>query len=278
MVAVSIIVAACRAGGTLARAIASVLEQDMTDWELIVAADDGTDYRDLVTAVAGGDRRLRVTESGGVGLGPSAARNAGLALARGGWVCALDADDSFLPGRLSTLLPVAREHGLATDCVAVVDEGGTLLRHAFPPGAPDRSITPDEIMTCGVPLHPLARRDLVGPGWPPLRFAEDVVFNLQLAERAGAFPVVMQPLYRYVVHPASICHGPDAAAHADSGYEAIVAGLERDAFGFGPALRAKALAGFREKRANNLAFAKAQAKGHVASFQEFMALRDAGDI
>lgn len=278
MVDVSIIVAAYGARETLARAVASVLDQDMADWELIVAADDGTDYRDLMSEAAPGDPRLRFTDSGGVGLGPSAARNAGLEQARGTYVCALDADDAFLPERLSMLLPVARRHGLATDCVAVVDEAGALLRHAFPPGTPDRSITPGEIMACGVPLHPLARRDLVGPGWPPLRFAEDVVFNLQLAERAGAFPVVMRPLYRYVVHAASICHGPDAADRADAGYEAIIAGLQGGAFGLGPALQASALAGFREKRATNLAFAKALAEGRAASFQDFMALRDTGAL
>jgi len=273
-IAVSVIVAAWQAQATLARAVASVMAQDLAAWELIVVADDGADYRTVLEDA--GDPRLRFAASGGTGLGPSAARNVGLGLARGAFVCALDADDAFAPDRLSALLPVARRRGLATDCVAVVDEAGALLRHAFPPGLPDRDIGTDEIMSCGVPLHPLLRRDLAGDGWPPLRFAEDVVFNLQLARRAGAFPMVMRALYRYVVHHASICHGPDAAANADAGYQAIVAGLEVDAFGLGEALGATALAGFREKRAINLAFARAQAEGRATSFQEFMALRDAG--
>lgn len=278
MPAVSVIVAAYNARATLARAVASVRDQDMDDWELIVASDDGTDYRAVLPADQAGDPRLRFASSGGVGLGPSAARNAGLAVARGDFVCALDADDAFLPDRLSTLLPVAERRGVATDCVDVVDEAGRVLRHAFPPRSPDRDVTADEIMACGVPLHPLARRDLAGDGWPPLRFAEDVIFALQLHGRAGGLPVVMRPLYRYVVHGGSICHGPDAARVADDGYAAIVGGLEQDGFGLAAALRRKAIEGFREKRANNLAFARAHAEGRAASFQEFMALKDSGAL
>jgi len=90
--------------------------------------------------------------------------------------------------------------------------------------------------------------------------------------RAGHFPVVMRPLYSYVVHGDSICHRPDAAAVADAAYEAIVAGLEGAAYRLTPTLRAEALEGFRAKRAVNRAFALAQVEGRAATFQEFLAL------
>ena len=116
------------------------------------------------------------------------------------------------------------------------------------------------------------RRDLLGRGWPDLRFAEDVVLNLQLLDRAGRFAMVMRPLYDYVVHPASICHRPDAAAVADAAYGRILAGLEAGAFGLSPDIRSEALTGFQAKRATNLAFARAQEAGLAATFQEFLAL------
>lgn len=271
-IAVSIIVAAYDARATLSRAVESVRAQDMADWELIVVSDDGVDYRDHVGETAARDSRIRFMASGGVGTGPAAARNAGLAVARGAHVGALDADDRYAPTRLTRLLEVAARAGVAADCVNVVDEAGTTLHHAFAPGQPDRDIDGAEIMGCGVPLHPLVRRDLLGAGWPPLRFAEDVVLNLQLLDRAGRFAMVMTPLYDYVVHEASICHRDDAAEVAEAAYVAILAGLEVGSFGLSPAAARQALTGFRAKQETNRAFARARAAGRVRTFQEFLAL------
>ncbi len=271
-IAVSIITAAYEAQATLAATVASVLAQTRPDWELIVVADDGHDYRLHDGGAALDDRRIRFVSSGGMGTGPAAARNAGLALASGTYVCALDADDRFAPERLEVLLQAAEDRGVAADCVNVVDTGGRVLRHAFPPGSPDRDISAQEIMDCGVPLHPLVRRDLMGEGWPDLRFAEDVMLNLQLLDRAGGFTMVMRPLYDYVVHPASICHRPDAAAVADAAYGRILAGIENGAFGLSPEAGRVALAGFAAKRETNRAFARAQAAGLADSFQAFLAL------
>jgi glycosyltransferase involved in cell wall biosynthesis len=237
-------------------------------------SDDGVDYRAHAGACAD-DRRVRFVSSGGIGTGPAAARNAGLALARGGHVCALDADDRFAPQRLGVLLSAAACCGVAADCVNVVDTQGRTLRHAFPPGSGDRDIDAGEIMDCGVPLHPLVRRDLLGAGWPDLRFAEDVMLNLQLLDRAGGFVMVMRPLYDYVVHPASICHRPDAAEVADAAYGRILDGLRDGAFGLSQAAGRVALEGFAAKRATNRAFAEAQDAGLVSSFQEFLALASA---
>ena len=274
--AVSIIVAAFRAQATLAAAVASVRAQTRGDWELIVVSDDGADYRPCLPREALEDPRIAFVGSGGRASGPAAARNAGLAHASGAFVGALDADDRFAPGRLDALLPAARCAGIAADCVAVVDRAGKVLHHAFAPGGPDRDIDGREIMACGVPLHPIVRRDLLGEGWPDLRFAEDVVLNLQLLDRAGRYAMVMRPLYAYVVHPDSICHRPDAAEVAERAYGAIIARLERDGFGLSSGARREALAGFQAKRETNRAFARAQAAGLAASFQEFLALGGTG--
>ena len=271
-VAVSIIVAAYAAQATLRDTLASALRQGMADLEVIVVADDGVDYRAHAGEEAASDGRVRFVSSGGIGTGPAAARNAGLALARGGHVCALDADDRFAPQRLEVLLAAAARCGVACDCVNVVDTLGNTLRHAFPPGSGDRDIDAGEIMGCGVPLHPLVRRDLLGAGWPDLRFAEDVMLNLQLLDRAGGFAMVMRPLYDYVVHPASICHRPDAAELADAAYGRILDGLREGAFGLSQEAGREAVAGFVAKRETNRAFAQAQAAGLASSFQEFLAL------
>ncbi len=271
MAKVSVLVAAWQAQATLAAALDSVLQQTEPDWELFLIADDGVDYRAHLPEVVVADSRMVFLSSGGVATGPSRARNVGLAQASGSHVAVLDADDLFAPRRLEVLLGTAERHGLASDCVRVTDASGRVLRHAFPPGSPDRHITAEDIMACGVPLNPLIRRDLIETGWPDIPFAEDVVVNLQLLDRAGCFPVVMQPLYNYVTHPASICHGPDAAVTADRGYGAILAELEAGGFGLSGEMRLTARQGFLEKQANNQAYARALEKDDTLSFQAFMA-------
>ena len=79
----------------LPRALRSVLGQTFEDFELLVVDDASTDDTTAVVA-AHQDRRisyLRLQENGGV----ANARNAGIAAARGTFVCFLDDDDEYLP-------------------------------------------------------------------------------------------------------------------------------------------------------------------------------------
>jgi glycosyltransferase involved in cell wall biosynthesis len=102
---------------TVERAIRSVLAQDRDDWELLVVDDCSTDdspsrIRALIEA-AGHDRiRLIQQERNG---GPSAARNAGVAQARGEFIGFLDCDDELLPNYLGTM-----ESNMAEDVDIVV--------------------------------------------------------------------------------------------------------------------------------------------------------------
>jgi teichuronic acid biosynthesis glycosyltransferase TuaG len=98
---VSIVLPAWNAAATLAEAIASVQAQDGPDWELIVVDDGSTDATGRVAAAAARrDGRIRVVRLGARG-GAAAARNQGLLLARARRVAFLDADDLWLPGKLS---------------------------------------------------------------------------------------------------------------------------------------------------------------------------------
>ncbi|HET9658552.1 MAG TPA: glycosyltransferase family 2 protein, partial [Kineosporiaceae bacterium] len=77
-------------------AIASVQAQTLTDWELLVVDDGSTDRTaQAVELVAAADRRIRLLRRphGGV----SAARNAGIAAARGRYIAFLDSDNQWTP-------------------------------------------------------------------------------------------------------------------------------------------------------------------------------------
>ena len=100
----SVVVAAYNAAGTIADAIISALEQDPPPLEIVVGDDESTD--DLAGALAPFGDAVRVVriEHGGEG----AAKNAAAGVARGEFIAFLDADDTFLPGRLAALEALAR--------------------------------------------------------------------------------------------------------------------------------------------------------------------------
>lgn len=107
MTIVSVIVPAFNAADTIAETVASVIAQTLTDIEIIVIDDASTD--DTAAAVAAlmvGEPRLSLLRQP-VNRGPSAARNVGIAAARGRWLALLDADDGYTPDRLATLVALA---------------------------------------------------------------------------------------------------------------------------------------------------------------------------
>ena len=76
-------------------AVASVLRQSVSDFECLVIDDASP-----TPAVLEGDPRIRVVRRSTNG-GPAAARNTGLAEAKGEYVAFLDDDDLFVPDRLA---------------------------------------------------------------------------------------------------------------------------------------------------------------------------------
>lgn len=101
---VSVIVPCFNGAAWLRTAVESVLAQGIEALELIVSDDGSTDGSlDLARALAAGDRRI-VVRAEAVNRGMTANWNAGLAAARGRYVCKLDCDDAWRPGTLAVLL------------------------------------------------------------------------------------------------------------------------------------------------------------------------------
>ncbi|HEX4078382.1 MAG TPA: glycosyltransferase [Rhizomicrobium sp.] len=95
---ITTIIPAFNAAVTIGRALESVLAQTYSPLEIIVVNDASTDYTaDIVKAYGGRGVKLVSLERQ---RGASAARNAGIAAARGELVAFLDADDEWLPLKL----------------------------------------------------------------------------------------------------------------------------------------------------------------------------------
>jgi glycosyltransferase involved in cell wall biosynthesis len=91
----------------VSRAVQSVLNQTVWDFELLVVNDGSTDKGPYVVRGIG-DPRIRLIEQGNSGV--SAARNRGIQEARGGIVAFLDADDEWMPDFLETILRLKQNY------------------------------------------------------------------------------------------------------------------------------------------------------------------------
>lgn len=119
---VSVLMPAYNAEAYIAEAVASILEQTWTHLELIVV-DDGSD--DGTRSVLDGfdDPRLRVICR--THRGVAAARNVGLAAARGRYIAWQDADDIALPSRIATQLrALGDDIGFTHGDLALITENG----------------------------------------------------------------------------------------------------------------------------------------------------------
>ena len=92
----------------------SALAQHEADFEVIVVDDGSVDgSREIVAAYIEntGDSRVRLVSQANAGV--AVARNHGIALARGEWVCFLDADDWLHPEYLKQMSQLVKDHPFA---------------------------------------------------------------------------------------------------------------------------------------------------------------------
>lgn len=217
---VSVVIAAFDAEASIERAIRSVLASAAVEVEVLVV-DDGSRDRTVqrVRALAEDDRRVRLVEARSNG-GPARARNLGIDQARGEWLAILDADDAFRPGRLGSLLRIARASGasMVADNLRLVDPSGRVLATAMAAGdralwswiAADTFVRRNMFNGRGFRfgyLKPIIRRQmLVDHG---IRYAEDLLvaedyhLYLDCFLAGGTMALTPAPLYDYTQSPGS---------------------------------------------------------------------------
>ena len=205
--AVSVVIPARNAESTLARALESLLAQSERSFEAIVVENGSADRTgEVAREFARRDRRVRVTRRTAAGV--SAARNAGIALARGEWLLFHDADDTLDPDALARLLSEARREPRPDAAVcgwARVAPDGTRFDEFIWEEADEafQSLA----VTCAFAIHCcLVRRELVlaaGGFDESLATCEDWDLWLRLARMGARFRAIPERLARYHVHPGT---------------------------------------------------------------------------
>ncbi|MBS0190576.1 MAG: glycosyltransferase family 2 protein [Phycisphaerales bacterium] len=204
--AVSVIMPALNSAATITRAIHSVQQQTMQDWELLVVDDGSCDETGTMTSsLAEAEPRIRFFRQNHAG--PSAARNLALHHARGRFTCFLDADDTWFPHALETLHAAANQNstGAAYARFEYAHADGTPTD--LQPGWPDCTIgLPELLEDRHFPIHAwMIRRDRLGDARfdTSLGSWEDLDLFQKLAIRGVRFEPVREIVARYRLTPGS---------------------------------------------------------------------------
>ncbi len=219
---VSVVVANHNGAAFIEDALASALRQTLRDIEIIVVDDGSTDDSvSRVRRLAARDGRIRLLRTAQRG-GPGAARNQGLAVARGTWIAILDSDDFLHPQRLARLVDAATAEGveIVADNQMVFDHARMLparpLLDRLPPDgmvSVANYIDSNRLFSGAVPLgylKPLFLRSFMEEAGcrydPALPIAEDYDLVLRLLLAGARFRVEPQMTYFYRRHGRSISH------------------------------------------------------------------------
>jgi glycosyltransferase involved in cell wall biosynthesis len=233
---VSVVMAAYNAADHIGKAIASLEQQTLHEWELVVVDDCSCDNtREIVLSFQQSDARI-ICQRTPENKGPAAARNLGFALARGEWITILDSDDRYEPDRLRALLEQAtfRQADLVADNLGLYDEtaGKVICRAYFFSGDSLPLTTRRLVDNDGPPrlaglghLKPFIRRSFwreSGVSYPEeIRLGEDFCFLFLLLEKTKSAVLLNDVGYLYTL-PYSVLSGQAAVgSRTDYGFDGL---------------------------------------------------------
>ena len=194
----------------LGEAITSLLDQTLSDFELIII-DDGSadDTPQIIDAYSRRDPRINPIRQQRLGLVP--ALNRGLAKSRGQLIARLDADDHAHPLRLqrqSLYLESYPEVGLLGTWADKIDEYGSVSGSLKPPTRPEKLASllarTNPFVHSSIMLRKSALQT-VGIYRSAFEGAEDYDLWIRMSEvtKVANLP---ECLLQYRIHPASVTH------------------------------------------------------------------------
>ncbi|SEA99096.1 glycosyltransferase family 2 protein [Alkalimonas amylolytica] len=195
----SIIIPAYQAGATLERCLQSLAAQSISDFEIVLVADDNNDYEPLGSSFGLNIRYLRTATPRS---GPSVARNLGLDAAQGDYVCYLDADDCFSDNRLASFYKALQRHKLVGDYPLTFDAHGERIPAYL---SEDKSLGLADFLRLNFPVKVAHSNQKNLRFDETVRFAEDTLFNARaICFFNASLYVLADTSYHYYLSPTSL--------------------------------------------------------------------------
>ena len=205
---VSVIIPTFNRSDYLRQAIASVLAQTFSAFEIVVVDDGSTDDTAGAVAVFNDPRIIYLFQEN---AGRSSARNHGLSQARGEYIAFLDDDDLYLPDKLAVqtdFLDAHQEIGLTGGGAQMISADGSPLRiwetwRDRPELTLPGCLYSCPLLTCSILMR---RRWLAAlDHWfdPKMDRAEDTDFWIRLLAAGCSMAWLPQVVCGYRQHPAS---------------------------------------------------------------------------
>jgi len=208
---VSVVVPVWNVVRLLPRCLDSLLAQQHRPLEIIVVDDGSTDGSDeVMLAYHEQHPEVHVVTQRHRGIGP--ARNAGLSIAHGEYICFVDADDWVDTDFVSHLVGVAQDTGVDVVVSGLWFHSGP-LRAPFPFWPKERVITGEEaalrsLSPARMPAfawNKLYRRTLLAdePPFPSILY-EDLATTPRILATAGSVALTRRALYHYCLRADSV--------------------------------------------------------------------------
>lgn len=220
---ISVIVPVYKVEATLERCVKSILNQTYTEFELILVDDGSPDScGKMCDDFAVGDNRIKVIHKQNGGL--SSARNAGLDIAQGEYICFIDSDDYVTDSYLE-LLYLAAEREQADIVIGgyeMLYPDGKRVKESLPSMMHDRRNAVEGLMRKEhnglfvVAWNKLYRNKL----WEKERFPvgrvhEDEFVAHRLLYRSRKTLLIEDVVYYYVLNTMGITHNENEKTYCD---------------------------------------------------------------
>jgi len=199
-------------------AVQSVLEQDFTDFELIIVDDGSTDgTSELADKMMAADNRIRVIHQKNQWI--YASFNNGIEKAVGDYIYILNSDDKLMPGALSLMAEKVEEYHPdviwtkvlmhvcdADQNILVYDKGdfdGLVEDERYFENAEEvRSAWPFFLSAkLAYNQANLYRREIMkGQKFRNDVYASDTLYNISIADKIHSAPVMKEPIYSFYIY------------------------------------------------------------------------------
>ena len=218
--AVTVIVPVYKVERYLSRCVDSILDQSFPDFEIILV-DDGSPDRcpALCDAYREKDDRVVVIHKPNGGL--SSARNAGMRIAKGEYLCFVDSDDYIMPDMIEQLTEAAAGTGAPVSCCSFTSDEALLDRvltrqfQVFTAAEAMREILRDGAI-CTSAWAKLYERSLFdGIDFPEGSLYEDYGTTYKLFHRAGRVAFADTKKYYYTYNAAGITKSAFSSGQMD---------------------------------------------------------------